>query len=237
MASHTTPLMGESDELSVDPPSRPAAHRGLRRSPVNMHAIVGTLVRRNTSSPSPRRRRRSVLTAVSPAALILVALLMATIAVAVGTAPPASAAEAPPLAPLLNTALLVGGTPAGTQSEGLFAATQAQRASLANLEAQAVDATVLDHALDVPGTSAADTAAAARTWGRDAAEIELWGLIVRAIKTPAASRTTDQANVVDWLQAVVARERATEIRDAALEYVKWAGLGASNYASLLASNP
>ena len=197
------------------------------------YSAVGAFVRGDSSSLPPHRLRTSALSAVSPAVATVGALLVVTAGVALGTAPPASADAAP----LLNIALLAGGAPEGTQSQGLFAATQAQETSLGNLEGQAVEDTVADHALDNPGTSAADTAAAAQTWGRDASEIELWGLVVQAIQTPAASRSTDQANVVAWLEDVVTRERVIEAQDAALEYVKWAGLGVSNYESLLASNP
>jgi hypothetical protein len=115
--------------------------------------------------------------------------------------------------------------------QGLYAATSAQLASLSNLEQQAIANTMADHGL--PSTDAA----AAATWGRPEAESELWALLVQAIQTPAASRTADQQNAVDWLTAAVKRQNIQAADDAGLEYAKWAGIGATSYQAELASNP
>jgi MBG domain (YGX type)/Bacterial Ig-like domain (group 3) len=183
----------------------------------------------------PRFHAKRTLARAMTVVLLAAAMVAATTAVNVATAPRAAADPGDPLAPLLNTALLVGDTPAGTvpnpSLDGLYSATPGQFVSLGNLEARAVRATVADHVLP-----ASDTAAA-QTWGRSAAEIELWGLLVQAIQTPPVSRTADQTNAVAWLQTVVAREQVAEVQDAGLEYVKWAGLGASAYQALLAGHP
>ena len=139
-------------------------------------------------------------------------------------APDALIANGTGPAPLLNVLALRGTNP-------LYAATSAQQASLAALEQQAVDDTVSDH-----GLASTDTAAA-QTWGRGAAEGELWALLTQAIKTPAGNRTTDQANAVSWLAAVVTRQNVASANSAGLEYTKWAGLGAASYSALLATDP
>ncbi len=113
----------------------------------------------------------------------------------------------------------------------LYAATPAQIQSLQTLEQAAVSATLADHGLP------ASDADAVQSWARADADAELWALFVQAIKTPAASRTADQQNAVDWLTAVDRREGVQAADAAGLEYVKWAGLDQSGYQSLLASNP
>ncbi|HEX5165408.1 MAG TPA: hypothetical protein VFV93_08440, partial [Thermomicrobiales bacterium] len=81
-----------------------------------------------------------------------------------------------------------------------YRATVDQIRSLANLEQQAVQATLHNHGLP------ASDADAVRSWGRADATAELWGLVVEAIQTPEASRDPDQQNVVDWLAAASKRQ-------------------------------
>ena len=135
-------------------------------------------------------------------------------------------------APLLNTAIDGG--------DGIYAATDAQYASLVNLQNQAVTNTLHDHGLP------ASDATAAQTWGRDDALSELWALIINAIATPACTsgqtpgqscRTTDQQNAADWLTTVYQRDAILAAQDAGLEYVKWAGLNIAGYNNLIAANP
>jgi hypothetical protein len=90
-------------------------------------------------------------------------------------------------------------------------ATAAQAASLEDLEQRAVENTLTDHGL--PSTDFD----AAQTWGRDAAEGELWALLVQAINTPAAQQTTDQANAVAWLSKLVVQRDVQAADDAGLE--------------------
>ena len=113
---------------------------------------------------------------------------------------------------------------------GIYSATSAQIASLQNLETQAVSNTLADHGL------VAGDAAAAQTWGRADAQGELFGLLVQAIQTQAVSRTADQQNAVNWLEAAVQRENTLADRDAGLEYVKWAALSQTQYQTLLSQN-
>lgn len=109
---------------------------------------------------------------------------------------------------------------------GLFAASDAQTASLQNLEQQAMTNTISDHQLP------ASDAAAVLTWGRDDAEAELWGLIVQAIQTPAASRTADQQNAVDWLSGVQLHIKYDAAVDAGMEYTKFAGFDPGGFSQL-----
>lgn len=118
-----------------------------------------------------------------------------------------------------------------TLSQGEYAATTAQAASLQDFEQAAVSDVLSDHGLP------ASDASAVQSWGRDAAEAELWALIVQAIQTPAATQTSDQQNVVAWLTAVAQRQAVQAADDAGLEYTKWAGLGTSFYQSLLTPTP
>jgi hypothetical protein len=194
------------------------------------------------SDRAPRRaqhRRRDLSLRLLGFAVALVVCLLAagyppstgvTPAHAASTCTDSSGATilcAPP--PLLNAALLAA--PAGPKGVGggLYAATTAQQQSLANLEHQAVANTIQDHQLD------ASDGTAVQSWGQDDAEAELWNLLVQAIQTKAADRTTDQQNAVDWLTAVQERDDVQAANDAGLEYVKWAGLSQSYYKSLLSS--
>ncbi len=113
-------------------------------------------------------------------------------------------------AALLNDTLL-------SASASRYYATSAEKASLAALSNEAIANTIADHAL--PGSDAA----AVQTWGREDAEAELWGLIVKAIRTAPASRTTDQQNAVTWLTDVMHRKAQTAALDAGWEFLKWAG--------------
>ncbi len=124
--------------------------------------------------------------------------------------------------------LLYGNNPL---PQSLYAATAAQQSSLEDLEQQAVANTLADHGLP------SSDAGAAQAWGRDDAEGELWALLAQAIQTPAASRSTDQQNAVDWFSTVVQRQGVQTADNAGLEYAKWAGLGADAYQQLLATNP
>jgi hypothetical protein len=106
---------------------------------------------------------------------------------------------------------------------GLYTATQNQINSLQDLETQAVTDTIQDHGLASTDTNAV------LSWARPDAEAELFALIVQAINTPAASQTTDQQNVVAWVQTVETRQAIAAAQDAGLEYVKWAGLDQITY--------
>jgi hypothetical protein len=131
--------------------------------------------------------------------------------------------------PGLLSLLQLQAAPTGPQ--GLYTATAAQIASLQTLESQAIANTIADHNLASTDTDAV------MSWGRNVALSELWALLVQAIQTPQASRTTDQQNAVDWLSKVAQREGVAAAQDAGLEYVKWAGLGQAAYKNLLATNP
>ncbi len=170
----------------------------------------------------PRRSRRPWRPGHAWTAVLLTVSLVAT-GLAYGV-PPAAAANGTGPADLINVLELEGASP-------LYTATPAQQASLQDLEQQAVTNTISDH-----GLSSSD-AAAVQTWGRDAAEGELWALLVQAINTAAAQQTTDQANAVAWLSNVVLQQNTIAADDAGLEYAKWAGLGAGAYQSMLTTNP
>jgi Big-like domain-containing protein/MBG domain-containing protein len=114
---------------------------------------------------------------------------------------------------------------------GPYAATPAEQAALATLEAQAVSATLADHGLP------SSASAMVQTWGRDDALAELWGLLVQAIKTPAGSRTDAQRGGVSWLTGMFHRHAVATADKAGLEYVKWAGLDQKAYLALLAQDP
>ena len=116
---------------------------------------------------------------------------------------------------LINPAVL---DPGGLESDGIYQATSAEQTALSNLEAQAVANTLSDH--DLPSSDAD----AVMTWGQADAEAELWALIVQAIQTPAASRTTDQEGAVDWLASAVQAEQVGAAQDAIQEYADWAGI-------------
>ena len=123
---------------------------------------------------------------------------------------------------------------------GIFGTTDAQYAALQNFQNQAIQNTLQDHGLPQ------SDATAVQTWGRVDAESALWLEFTDALSASACTpsqtpgngcRTSDQQNVVDWLEAVDQREAVIAAQDAGLEYVKWAGLSESGWASLLASNP
>ena len=131
---------------------------------------------------------------------------------------PANSADFAPcafLSYLINPAVL---DPGGLESDGIYQATSAEQTALSNLEAQAVANTLSDH--DLPSSDAD----AVMTWGQADAEAELWALIVQAIQTPAASRTTDQEGAVDWLASAVQAEQVGAAQDAIQEYADWAGI-------------
>jgi hypothetical protein len=179
--------------------------------------------------PASVGRRRGTLVRIAAAVLALSTLITglyyrpATARAASSTCTDSLGHTIPcPPPPLLDGALL-------KQPGGLYAATAAQRQSLATLEQQAVTNTIQDHQL-----AAGDTAAV-QTWGQDDAEAELWHLLVSAVQTEPTSRTTDQQNAVDWLTALQLRENVQAAQDAGLEYVKWAGLDQKYYQSLVSS--
>jgi hypothetical protein len=193
------------------------------------------------SDQAPRRgqhRRRSLsLRLLGFAVALVVCLLVAGFPPSTRVTPARAASTctdslgntipcAPP--PLLNPALLA---PARVGTGDLYAATPAQQQSLQNLEQQAVTNTITDHQL------ASGDGTAVQSWGQDDAEAELWNLLVSAVQMQPTSRTTDQQNAVDWLTAIQLRENVEAAQDAALEYVKWAGLSQSYYQSLVSSGP
>ncbi len=112
-------------------------------------------------------------------------------------------------AALLNDTLL-------TYSDTYYA-TPAEQASLGALEGQAVANTLADHGLPP------SDAAAVQSWGREDTEGELWGLMVKAIRTDPASRTPDQQNAVTWMTDVMHRKAEAAALDAGWEFLKWAG--------------
>jgi hypothetical protein len=119
----------------------------------------------------------------------------------------------------------------GYYAAGVYSATPAQVTSLQDLESEAVNDTVQDHALASSDTEAVES------WARPDAEAELWGLLVQAIQAvDAGSASTDQQDADTWLSAVVQREGVLAAQDAGLEYTKWAGLGISGYQSLISSS-
>ena len=174
------------------------------------------------------------------------ALLTVTI-VAFGFRPISAGASGSPVTyppyPLLPAVVEQGGlvvSGLGGQGPGLYAATAAQYAALQDFQAQAIQNTLADHGLPQ------SDATAVQTWGRSDALAELWLLIAKAIAEPACTtgqtpgdgcRTSDQQNVVVWMEAVDQRDALLAAQDAGLEYVKWAGLSESGWASLIASNP
>ncbi|MGH3300865.1 MAG: Ig-like domain repeat protein [Streptosporangiaceae bacterium] len=107
--------------------------------------------------------------------------------------------------------------------------TSAEATALQGLEDQAVANTIADHQL------ASTDGPAVLSWGRADAEAELWALLVQAAKAP--NPTPDQQGAVDWLVGMVQGQAVAAAQDAGLEYAKWAGLGVSQYESLLRSNP
>ena len=112
---------------------------------------------------------------------------------------------------------------------GIYTATPDEADSLQDFETQAVANTIQDHGL------AATDANAVLSWGRNDAEAELFALIEQAIETPSTSRTTDQQNVVDWVQGLEPNQAELAAQDAGLEYVKWAGLDQGTYMSDIAN--
>ena len=112
---------------------------------------------------------------------------------------------------------------------GIYTATPDEADSLQDFETQAVANTIQDH-----GLAATDTNAVL-SWGRNDAEAELFALIEQAIETPSTARTTDQQNVVDWVQGLEPNQAELAAQDAGLEYVKWAGLDQGTYMSDIAN--
>lgn len=113
----------------------------------------------------------------------------------------------------------------------IYYATPAQTASLRNLENRAVQDVITLHSLPP------EDEAAVRTWGRDAVLSQLYILLAAAINTEIAERTVDEQSAVDWLTSVAQRRNVAAAQNAAREYVKWAGLGRSNFDALMSTNP
>ena len=164
--------------------------------------------------------------------LVVVSAMLATLVVG---EPPAGADTKSVTSPSCSEVNTAGFTPECTPPDlldlsGLYAATPAQATSLQDLEITATANTISDHGL------ASTDGNAVLSWGRSDDEGELYALIVQAINAPAASQTPDQQNAVTWVQAVEQREAEVAAQDAGLEYVKWAGLDQSAYASLISLN-
>jgi hypothetical protein len=178
--------------------------------------VYWPLVRRILSILGRRRALPRVFASV---------LLLTMLASALPHATPARADNLCTLNPTLCPPPPTNFAPADLLDLGqpLYAATAAQVQSLENLEQAAVSNTIRDHGLP------SSDANAAQSWGRDDAEAELWALLVQAIKTAPASRTTDQQNAVDWLTAIERRQGVQAADAAGLEYVKWAGLDQTQY--------
>ncbi|HEX2517347.1 MAG TPA: hypothetical protein VH257_21775, partial [Chloroflexota bacterium] len=103
-----------------------------------------------------------------------------------------------------------------------------QVASLKALQQQALDNIIGRH-----GLSAGD-ADAVLTWGRDDALVELYLLLLFAMKAP--SPTDDQKNAVAWVRAVAQRRAVAAAYAAGFEYAKWAGLDQATYTQLMNRN-
>ena len=67
------------------------------------------------------------------------------------------------------------------------------------------------------------------SWGRDDADAELWALIVEAINTPAAERTTDQQNAAAWMMQLASAQANDAAKQTGAEYTTWAGLDVTDY--------
>ena len=111
----------------------------------------------------------------------------------------------------------------------VFFASSAQKASLRELEKQAVANVIKDH-----GLTDADSIAV-QTWGRNVALAELYLLLTEAILSD--NRTTDQQNAVDWLSGIMRQKAIASAENAGREYVRWAGLNMSAYETLLRGSP
>jgi hypothetical protein len=110
---------------------------------------------------------------------------------------------------------------------GLYAATEAQQASLKNMERDAINAVVSLHGLP------ADDYAAVQSWGRNEALAQLYALLMTAID--ASPRSADQQNAVDWMAAVAKRQAIAAAEAAGNEYVSWAGLPRDTWLTLRGS--
>jgi Bacterial Ig-like domain (group 3) len=113
--------------------------------------------------------------------------------------------------------------------QGLYKATPLQTQALRMLEAQAVD-----DVIEVHGLSEGDTLAV-QTWGRDEAQVRLYGLLMNAID--ASPRDAVQQNAVDWMTAVAHRKAIHAAEAAGWEYVRWEGLNEEAFLDLLSADP
>src|SRR5262249_9032377 len=117
------------------------------------------------------------------------------------------------------------------ESGGISGAPPETSTRLKNPEDQAVKDIIAAHGLPP------DDADAVKSWARADAQAELFALLVKAINTPAASRTNDQKNAVAWITAVAQIQNVAAAVAAGREYVKWAGLSQKGFETLLATNP
>jgi RTX calcium-binding nonapeptide repeat (4 copies) len=158
-----------------------------------------------------------------------VAILLAwTIFVTAGSKPDVVEAQEPPPVlpppPLLNPFLL---SPGLRLNGTLYDATDAQRAALGRLEAQAVTKALTR--FELPPSDAA----AMKSWGRFETTGVLWALLVEAIETEPAARTEDQKLAVEWFTDVVKRQQVNAAVQTGLEYLHWAGLDDTAYRELI----
>ena len=99
-------------------------------------------------------------------------------------------------------------------------------ASLRRLQEKAIDNTLADHQLPASDRDAV------RSWGRNEAQAELFALVVEAIKTPSAQRTTDQQNAVTWMSELAIGNDRQKGLHAGAEYARWAGLDVNEYSRI-----
>ena len=85
-----------------------------------------------------------------------------------------------------------------------------------NLSDQAIENTLADHQLPASDRDAA------LSWARDDAEAELWGLIVEAINTPAASAPPTSSTAAEWMMQL-ASAQANDARQAGGRRVRHLG--------------
>ena len=114
--------------------------------------------------------------------------------------------------------------PAALVSPAALPADAAAAASIHALEQQAVDLTLSQHGLP------ASDGDAVRTWARNDALANLWGLVVHASNTPAAQRTAVQRDAVTWIAGMARGQAIYAANSAGEQYARWAGLDMATYA-------
>lgn len=153
----------------------------------------------------PRRVQLTILAVIS----VVISLVSATRAEAADPIPTCTPSPTCVAPALLNERLLR--TPGG-----LYEATDAQIASLRNVENAALDATLADHQLP------SSDRLAVQTWGRADAEGELWAILAKAARS--SNPTPDERNALDWLLNTSRRKGVADADAAGWEFLKWAGL-------------